>query len=229
MLIIGLIGQKRVGKDTTADIIKGYYNSENDNFITMALADPIKDIARVMFNFTENQLYGAEKDILDTKWNIKPRDFFEKFGTEIMQYDIYKYLPGLNVPERKFWVYSLLGKIDNIIDNRIDGSSSKGKELPIKNTNIIITDVRGMHELEEIKKKAKSDNRIDNGLQIQVIFIKIIRPDLEQSQAGQTHSSHITQLEPNQIPDHEIHATIVNNGSIDDLKAKVKNIIDQYI
>jgi hypothetical protein len=54
----------------------------------MALADPIKDIARIMFNFSEKQLYEKEKDDIDTKWNIKPRQFFEQFGTDIMQFDI---------------------------------------------------------------------------------------------------------------------------------------------
>jgi hypothetical protein len=47
---------------------------------------------------------------IDTKWNIKPRNFFEQFGTDIMQFDIYKYLPSLkiSVPQRKFWVLSLI-------------------------------------------------------------------------------------------------------------------------
>ena len=49
----------------------------------MALADPIKDIARIMFNFTEKQLFDAEKDMIDTRWNIKPRQFFEQFGEVI--------------------------------------------------------------------------------------------------------------------------------------------------
>jgi hypothetical protein len=100
-MIICLIGQKRVGKDTVASMIKSLY----PNFKTIALADPIKDIARIMFNFTEEQLYGNEKEVLDPRWNITPRQVFEQFGTDIMQFDIYKYLPGLEkcVPKRKFW------------------------------------------------------------------------------------------------------------------------------
>ena len=77
-MIIGLIGQKRVGKDTVASIIKNIdINIDaNYNFKCMALANPIKDIARIMFNFTEEQLYDDAKDIIDSKWGIKPRDFF---------------------------------------------------------------------------------------------------------------------------------------------------------
>jgi hypothetical protein len=87
-----------------------------------------------MFRYLE--ALPAEKDHLDQLWNIKPREFFEQFGTEIMQFDIYKYLPNLEtrVPQRKFWVYSLLAKIK-------------------PGDKVIITDVRGSHELEEIIKK----------------------------------------------------------------------------
>jgi hypothetical protein len=82
MQVICLIGQKRVGKDTVADIIQAH----DTEFQRFALAEPIKDIARIMFNFTEEQLYSAEKDMLDDRWGIRPRDFFERFGTDIMRY-----------------------------------------------------------------------------------------------------------------------------------------------
>ena len=47
MQVICLIGQKRVGKDTVADIIQ----ERDPEFQRFALADPIKDIARIMFSF----------------------------------------------------------------------------------------------------------------------------------------------------------------------------------
>jgi len=193
-MIIGLIGQKRVGKDTVATIIKEFDNE----YKCMALADPIKDVARIMFNFSEKQLYEAEKDEIDAKWNIKPREFFEQFGTDIMQFDIYKYLPTLEstVPYRKFWVMSLLSKI-----NKYD--------------KIIITDVRGQHELEEIRKFNPNS-----------IFIRIVRPPTQSTQFTQstqsTQPTHITQLEPNQISDEFITETIINDGSLDELREKIR-------
>jgi hypothetical protein len=189
--IIGLIGQKRVGKDTVANIIKELV----PEYKTMALADPIKDIARIMFNFNENQLYEAEKDELDTRWNIKPREFFEQFGTEIMQFDIYKYLPALEnvVPQRKFWVLSLLSKIR-------------------ENDKVIITDVRGQHELDEIVKFNPNAK-----------FIRIIRPSTSNNVGGT--ELHITQQEPDMIESKWITNTVVNDGTIDDLREKIKKII----
>lgn len=207
-MIIGLIGQKRVGKDTIATLIKEFA----PEFKTMALADPIKDIARIMFNFTESQLFDAEKDMIDPLWNIKPRDFFEQFGTEIMQFDIYKYLPNLksSVPQRKFWVYSLLAKIK-------------------PDDNIIITDVRGFHELEEIIKRHPNAK-----------FIKITRPNTNNITQIQTHiiqtqanentktNQHITQIEPYQISDKYISHVIVNDGTLDDLRNKVGEFMIQF-
>ena len=199
-MIIELIGQKRVGKDTVASLIKEL----SPEFKTMALADPIKDIARIMFNFTESQLFDAEKDMLDPLWNIKPREFFEQFGTEIMQFDIYKYLPNLesSVPQRKFWVYSLLAKIK-------------------PDDNIIITDVRGSHELEEIVKRHPNAK-----------FIKITRPNTNntttQANENTTPNQHITQIEPYQISDEYITHVIVNDGTLDELRSKVGEIMKQF-
>lgn len=196
-MIIGLIGQKRVGKDTVASLIKEFDNE----YKCMALADPIKDVARIMFNFSEKQLYEAEKDEIDAKWNIKPREFFEQFGTDIMQFDIYKYLPALadTVPQRKFWVMSLLSKIT-------------------KNDKIIITDVRGQHELEEIRKFNPN-----------AIFIRIVRPIISMQPTQSTQPTHITQLEPNQISDEFITETIINDGTIDELRGKINKIYNSII
>jgi hypothetical protein len=107
---------------------------------------------------------------------------------------IYKYLPDLelSVPQRKFWIKSLLSKIT-------------------KNDKIIITDIRSQHELDEIYKFNHN-----------AIFIHIVRPLSTQSSI--TGNEHITQVEPNQISNAFITATIINDGSIDDLTEKVKQI-----
>ena len=151
-----------------------------------------------MFNFTEEHLYDDAKDIVDSKWGIKPRDFFEQFGTNIMQFDIYKYLPNLEsqVEKRLFWVKSLLDKV------KVE-------------KNVIITDVRGLHEINEI-------NKFTGG---KAIFIRISKKmEIENKSNINSISSHITQREPNEIPDEYIFDKIVNDGTLKDLNEKVENI-----
>ena len=56
-MIIGLSGKKRSGKDTVAEYLCAHYG-----FINYGFGDPIKEIARIMFQFTDEQLYGNQKD-----------------------------------------------------------------------------------------------------------------------------------------------------------------------
>ena len=98
-MIIGLAGKKGSGKDTIAD-----YLCEQYGFIKYGFGDPIKEIGRIMFDFTTEQLYGSEKELLDNNWGIIPRDFFQKFGTEYGQFILPKHLPNAfqDINDRQF-------------------------------------------------------------------------------------------------------------------------------
>lgn len=87
---IALTGLKQSGKDTTAKyLIKEY------GFERYAIADPLKEVCRVAFNFTQDQLYGDLKEIPDPRWNnITPRKVFQVVGTEMFQ-SIDDYIPEL--------------------------------------------------------------------------------------------------------------------------------------
>ena len=89
-IIIGLVGVERSGKDTIAD-----YLVANHNFKKHNMANPIREIAKIMFNWTTDLLTGPAKDIVDPITGIKPRDFFTWFGTDIAQFAIYEQFPAL--------------------------------------------------------------------------------------------------------------------------------------
>lgn len=47
------VGTAGSGKDTLADLLR-----DNDKFVKIALADPLKRIARDVYDFTDEQLWG---------------------------------------------------------------------------------------------------------------------------------------------------------------------------
>lgn len=148
-MIIGLIGNKRVGKDTCADILVNKYD-----FIKLAFADPIKDVAKVLFDLDVNNDNKKEEI---TEYGISLREFYQKFGTELMQKDIYKYFPNMEfkIPKKMFWIIKLF--------NKIESYKKKGYQ------HFVISDVRFIHEANYIKKNggilikiSRTTNQIDN-------------------------------------------------------------------
>lgn len=152
-MIIGIAGKKRSGKDTIADfLIKEY------GFIKYGFADPIKEIAKIIFGFNEEQLYGDKKGEIDENWKIKPRDFFQKFGTDYGQFIFPEHFPDTfkNVNKRSLWV---------LVFNK--WYLKKKREDPY--IKVIINDVRFNHEFECIQelggyimKVERDNNKIED-------------------------------------------------------------------
>lgn len=144
--IIGLLGNKGSGKDTA-----GNYLVEKYGYKRYAFADPIKEIARHLFNLNDEQLYGGKKEEIDERWNLNPRTIFQRIGTEFGQYTIFNIFPELKEKfnTRQLWTHHFnLWLKDEIKKN--------------KNINIVITDVRFAHEIEEIKKQGGEIIKISN-------------------------------------------------------------------
>ena len=121
-MIIVLSGKKGSGKDTTAN-----YFINNYGFIRFAFADALKDICKILFDFSEDQLNGDKKEIIDTRYNITPRETFQFIGS-LMRDNINKLIEGYG---KNIWI--------NILNNLL--IKNKGK-------NIIITDLRYTNEYE---------------------------------------------------------------------------------
>lgn len=147
--IIGIIGNKRHGKDTIANFLVKTFD-----FRKVSLATPMKEVAKLLFpNWTDDTLEN-NKEMIDSEFGISPREFLQKFGTEFMQImlsenPLYKEKVG-----RKFWVNRAIKEILN----------------DEKNNNFVISDIRFPHELEAFNQIA-SDS-------IQVRFIKVIREEI---------------------------------------------------
>jgi hypothetical protein len=136
MKILGICGKKRSGKDTA-----GEYLIEKYGYVRYAFGDPVKDVCRVMFKFTEEQLYGDKKEVLDERWGISPREAFQKIGTDFCQHAIHKIIPDITgeVRTRHFWTKHFEIWLDEQVKINPD-------------IKVVITDVRFKHEAKVIKK-----------------------------------------------------------------------------
>lgn len=84
--IILLVGHSGVGKDTIADMFCDPIYKQNA--IKIALADPIKRIAKFLFHFTDEQLWGESKnrDIIDPK--LTDNTFYDNYYHESAKYKL---------------------------------------------------------------------------------------------------------------------------------------------
>ncbi len=94
-LIVGVGHKARAGKDTVANHLVNHHGFERTAF-----ASRLKEVARVVFGFNDEQLYGNLKEVPDEKWNdtlrflgsdgtgstfhepLTPRIAMQKIGTE---------------------------------------------------------------------------------------------------------------------------------------------------
>ena len=91
-MVIGVLGRSRVGKDTFAKILC----NEND-FQVKRLAGPLKSAVYALYGFTETQLEGPEKEIVDPRWGIRPRDAMIQMTKDMMTF------MGTDFFTKRFW------------------------------------------------------------------------------------------------------------------------------
>lgn len=119
-MIIGLAGKAGAGKDLFAELIKKQLTSVE----VLAFAKPIKDAAKILFNFTDEQLYDhIKKEEIDPRWGKSPRQVFQWLGG-LLRKDVHD----------DFFIGNMKQRIENS-----------------KADVIVITDVRFLNELKLIK------------------------------------------------------------------------------
>jgi len=144
--VIAICGFKRTGKDTIADWFCAHHGYEK-----LKIADPLKRICNVLFNLTEQQLEGNEKELTDPRWGVSPRRIMQFVGTEMMQYKLQELMPQV---DRTFWIKHL-----------IDRCSATKQE------KVVISDVRFVHEYNALKSHYGRE----------AVFIKVISDRNNQS------------------------------------------------
>lgn len=130
IIVVGLTGRKRSGKDTT-----GHHLIEKYGFVRIAFADALKEACKSIFDFSDDQVYGDElKDNIDDYWGHSPREILQLVGTELFRDELPKLCKNIS---DDIWIRSVERKIQNL--------QKKGY------TRFVITDIRYPNEAEFVK------------------------------------------------------------------------------
>lgn len=122
--MLGILGRKGVGKDLISDYLTTRYG-----YNKVAFASTLKDATKVLFGFNNDQLYGDQKEVIDPRWGISPRQAFQWLGTDIFRIKVQELIPKI---EDKFWIESALSNTTE---------------------KIVISDVRFANEVRTIRER----------------------------------------------------------------------------
>ncbi|MCK9602822.1 MAG: adenylate kinase [Candidatus Omnitrophica bacterium] len=137
-ITIGITGRRRAGKDTIADYICARYGA--DHFTRkLAVADPIRAIARDVFGFSVAQLESALKDEIDPRWGATPREILQFVGTDMFRVTLGARFPSIGAD---IWARSLRDRIE---------SASRGIIRPLAPHIIVVSDVRFPNEAQVLR------------------------------------------------------------------------------
>ncbi len=166
--IFGIAGKKLSGKSTFVD---AYVNShQHQSIYVHAFADPLKDACKSLFLLHDEQMIDQkQKEAIDTRWNVSPRQLMQWLGTYIMRQQF----------RNDFWIYNWLlwykshnwNENDIIFipdvrfQNEIDfiHNTFNGKVILIKRLNYTINDTHQSenNQLDRIDIEIENDT-LDN-------------------------------------------------------------------
>jgi hypothetical protein len=153
--LIGICGKARSGKSTASG-----YLVKNRGFTSRNMADPLKEMLSASFHFTDDQLWGDEKETPDDRWRgITPRKALQFVGTDVFRNQMDQIMPGIGtgfwIESFKIW-YSIYGigkrvVVDDIrFQDEIDMILSLGgKIMVIERPDLQLTETH-KHESEAL-------------------------------------------------------------------------------
>jgi hypothetical protein len=177
--LIAVCGAKYSGKDTIAAYFVQKHGHSNKK-----ISSQLKAALKVLFEFTDDQLETAAKETVDERYDASPRALLQFFGTEVMQYKIQEVMPGAG---RKFWIKRFIAE-----------------NLKQKKDKIVVSDLRFVHEYEELAK-------------YKPLIIRVERD------GGRAKDNHPSETEYLDVP---ADIVIKNNGTIEELWAELDHLFD---
>ena len=126
-MLIGFSGKKGSGKSFFAD-----YLVNNKLFIKLSFASPLKEITKILFNLSDEDVKDPiKKELINPKFNASPRELMQWLGTDIMREEFNKRFNYSG----SIWIDSVKDKVKTLLDN---------------NKDVVIDDVRFQNEVDMI-------------------------------------------------------------------------------
>lgn len=127
--LIGFVAGKQVGKTLASQ-----YLCEHYGYTKLSFSDPLKHALQKIFGFSDEQLWGNEKEKIDKYWGISPRFALQFIGTDLFRNQIKEKIPHIG---DNIWIMIMEKNIKQLLEN---GSS------------IVVDDIRFPNEAELISK-----------------------------------------------------------------------------
>ena len=126
-MLIGFSGKKGSGKSYFAD-----YLVNNKLFIKLSFASPLKEITKILFNLSDEDVKDPiKKELINPKFNASPRELMQWLGTDIMREEFNKKFNHSG----SIWIDNVKDKVKILLDN---------------NKDVVIDDVRFQNEVDMI-------------------------------------------------------------------------------
>lgn len=165
-LIIGFYGKAKSGKDTASEYLVKKYNYKR-----YAFATPIKQACKILYNFTDDELYNDNFKNIKNKNGIIPREKFTKLG-DMCKNDN----PNFFIERLKLDIDKRLGPVvisDVRYENEINFIKNNGGYIIGINRNIEnLSGHLGLHSSEQIDLN-KSDFIIENNSSLENFYKNI--------------------------------------------------------
>jgi len=200
-MIISITGKIGSGKDTIAEIIQ---QSTQLDWEVKKFAGKLKTIAELLCGVPKQNFESQEfkKTQMSEEWGMTYREFLQKLGTEALRSNLHE-----NV-----WINALFSdyKAKTVAVGTSEFDITEKDEFP----NWIITDTRFPNEMDAVKSK--------NGLVIKVERSLKLRKGYDTPNETDLHPSE-TSLDNYTEWDYVIE----NNGTLEELRAKVMLILEK--